>query len=205
MSAPFPRQVTEVRGTGRGRVPPSLAVEKAQRRIVRTSMLKRLVLAALAAAPLLLPAQAADEPELNWVFASRGHIPKGSLPAGKGTNGETVYACRARLANGSEQPGRIRQPMLGCAVIYGGLEWSIGAYQVLRDDGPKTIKWVSGKEAPKGAYAVGRDADGSLLHLCRARLGDGSIQVGKLAAGACVYGVGGKEQNAGDFEVLVKP
>ena len=169
-------------------------------------MLKRLVLAALAAAaPLLAPAYAADEPELNWVFASRGHIPKGSLPVGKGTNGDAVYACRARLANGSEQPGRIRQPMLGCAVTYGGLEWSIGAYQVLRDDGPKTIKWVDGKEMPKGAYAVGRTADGSLLHLCRAKLGDGSVQIGKVADGACVYGGGGKEQNAADFEVLVKP
>jgi hypothetical protein len=168
-------------------------------------MLTRLVLAAFAAAPLLLPAHAADEPELNWVFASRGHIPKGSLPVGKGTNGDAVYACRARLANGSEQPGRIRQPMLGCAVTYGGLEWSIGAYQVLRDDGPKMIKWANGKELPKSAYPVGREADGTLIHLCRAKLGDGSIQVGKLAAGNCVYGMGGKEQNAADFEVLVKP
>jgi len=180
-------------------------MKKAQRHILGTRMLKRLVLAALASAPLLVPAQAADEPELNWVFASRGHIPKGSLAVGQGTNGDAVYACRARLANGSEQPGRIRQPMLGCAVTYGGLEWSIGAYQVLRDDGPKTIKWVSGKEAPRSAYAVGRTADGSLLHLCRAKLGDGSVQVGKVAEGACIYGVGGKEQNAADFEVLVKP
>ena len=168
-------------------------------------MMKRLVLAALAAASFSLPVQAADEQELNWVFASRGHIPKGSLAAGKGTNGDVLYACRARLANGSEQPGRIRQPMLGCAVTFGGLEWSIGAYQVLRDDGPKTIKWVNGKELPKGVYAVGREVDGTVLHLCRAKLGDGSVQVGKLAAGACVYAVGGKEQNAADFEVLVKP
>jgi hypothetical protein len=168
-------------------------------------MLKRLVLAALAAAPLLAPVHAADEPELNWVFASRGHIPKGSLPVGKGTNGDAVYACRARLANGSELPGRIRQPMLGCAVTYGGLEWSIGAYQVLRDDGPKTIRWANGAKEGKGAYAVGREVDGTLVHLCRAKLGDGSVQVGKLAAGACVYGGGGKEHTAADFEVLVKP
>jgi hypothetical protein len=168
-------------------------------------MPKHLVLAALVAASVSLAAHAADEPELHWVFASRGHIPKGSLAVGKAPSGEELYACRARLANGSEQPGRIRTPMLGCAVTFGGLEWSIGAYQVLRDDGPKTIKWVDGKEMPKGAYAVGRTADGNLLHLCRAKLGDGSVQVGKLADGACVYGGGGKEQNAADFEVLVKP
>src|SRR5262245_16946220 len=130
-------------------------------------MLKQLVLAALAVTSISLAAHA-DEPELNWVFASRGHIPKGSLAVGKGTDGDAVYACRARLANGSEQPGRIRQPMLGCAVTFGGLEWSIGAYQVLRDDGAKAIKWVNGKEPPKGAYPVGRNADGSVLHLCRA-------------------------------------
>jgi hypothetical protein len=168
-------------------------------------MLKYLVMAALAATTVPLAAHAADEPELNWVFASRGHIPKGSLAVGTGSNGDAVYACRARLANGSEQPGRIRTPMLGCAVTYGGLEWSIGAYQVLRDDGAKAIKWVNAKETPKGAYAVGREADGTVLHLCRAKLGDGSVQIGKLGGGACVYGVGGKEQNAADFEVLVKP
>jgi hypothetical protein len=168
-------------------------------------MPKRLVLAALAAASVSLVARAADEPELHWVFASRGHIPKGSLAAGKAAGGEELYVCRARLANGSEQPGRIRSPMLGCAVTFGGLEWSIGAYQVLRDDGAKAIKWVNGKEPPKGAYPVGRNADGSVLHLCRAKLGDGSVQVGKLGDGACIYGVGGKEQVAADFEVLVKP
>jgi len=181
------------------------AVKKAKSRIVGTSMLKRLVLAALVAASVSLAARAADEPELHWVFASRGHIPKGSLAAGKAAGGEELYACRARLANGSEQPGRIRPPMLGCAVTFGGLEWSIGAYQVLRDDGPKAIKWVAGNSVPKGAYAVGREADGKELYLCRTKLGDGGVQVGKLAGGACIYGVGGKEQNAADFEVLVKP
>jgi hypothetical protein len=181
------------------------AAKEAESRIVGTSMLKRLVLAALVAASVSLPARAADEPELHWVFASRGHIPKGSLAVGKAANGEELYACRARLANGSEQPGRIRQPMLGCAVTYGGLEWSIGAYQVLRDDGPKVIKWVAGGSVPKGAYAVGRGADGASLFLCRTKLGDGGVQVGKLAGEACIYGVGGKEQSAADFEVLVKP
>jgi hypothetical protein len=186
-------------------MPLSDAAKKAKSRIVRMPMLKRLVLAALVAASVPLAAHAADEPELHWVFASRGHIPKGSLAVGKAANGEELYACRARLANGSEQPGRIRPPMLGCAVTFGGLEWSIGAYQVLRDDGPKAIKWVAGNSVPKGAYAVGREADGKDLYLCRTKLGDGGVQVGKLAGGACVYGVGGKEQNAADFEVLVKP
>lgn len=168
-------------------------------------MVKRLVLAALVAASVPLSVHAADEPELNWVFASRGHIPKGSLVVAKGASGDELYACRARLANGSEQPGRIRTPMLGCAVTYGGLEWSIGAYQVLRDEGPKTAKWVPGNSVPKGAYTVGREADGTPLYLCRAKLGDGGLQIGKLGAGACVYGRGGKEQTAADFEVLVRP
>jgi Protein of unknown function (DUF3421) len=186
-------------------MPPLDAAKKAKSRIVETSMLKPLLLAALAAVSVSLAARAADEPELHWVFASRGHIPKGSLAVGKAAGGEELYACRARLANGSEQPGRIRPPMLGCAVTFGGLEWSIGAYQVLRDDGPKAIKWVTGNSVPKGAYAVGREADGRELFLCRTKLGDGGVQVGKLAGGACIYGVGGKEQNAADFEVLVKP
>jgi hypothetical protein len=166
---------------------------------------RRALLAAVAAAAISCAAQAADEPGLNWVFASRGNIPKGSLAVGKGTNGDALYACRARLANGSEQPGRIREPMLGCAVTFGGLEWSIGAYQVLRDDGPKTIKWLTSTDAARSAYPVGRDADGTVLHLCRAKLVDGSVQIGKTAASGCVYGAGGKEQSTADFEVLVKP
>jgi len=167
-------------------------------------MVKRFALAVLAAF-LSLPALAADEPELHWVFASRGNIPKGSLAVGKAANGEELYPCRARLANGSEQPGRIRAPMLGCAVTFGGLEWSIGAYQVLRDDGPKAIKWATGNSVPRGAYAVGREADGTALHLCRTKLGDGSVQLGKLAGGDCIYGAGGREQRATDYEVLVRP
>ena len=138
------------------------------------------------------------------MFASRGHIPKGSLAAGKGTNGDALYACRARLANGSEQPGRIRQPMLGCAVTFGGLEWSIGAYQVLRDDGPKTIKWVNGKEMPKAPtpWAARSTAP------CFTSAGRSSATAACRSASwppAPASTLAAARKNAADFEVLVKP
>ena len=166
--------------------------------------LRRLALAALATGAVA--AAAADEPDLNWIAASRGVIPKGSLAVGKDVNGRTLYACRARLANGADVPGMIREPLIGCSVVHGGLQWSIAAYQVLRDDGPKLIRWAPGASVPPRAHRVGRDVDGTALFLCRAKRTDGSVQVGKLgASGACVYGFGGKEEIAGDFEVLVRP
>ena len=157
-------------------------------------------------AAVAFAAAAANEPELNWVNASRGVIPKGSLAVGQDVNGKALYVCRARLANGADVPGKIREPLIGCTVLHGGLEWSLAAYKVLRDDGPKLIRWAPGASVPPRAYRVGRDVDGSALFLCRAKRTDGSVQVGKLgSSGACVYGFGGKEEIAGDFEVLVRP
>ena len=161
---------------------------------------------AVALAVAAFAASAASEPDLNWVNASRGVIPKGSLAAGKDANGKALYACRARLANGADVPGMIREPLIGCSVVHGGLQWSIAAYQVLRDDGPKVMGWAPGASVPPRAHRVGRDVDGTALFLCRAKRTDGGVQVGKLgSSGACVYGFAGKEEIAGDFEVLVRP
>jgi DM9 repeat len=148
---------------------------------------------------------AADDPDLNWVGATRGSIPKGSLAVGRDAGGQALYACRARLANGADVPGRIREPLVGCNVVFGGLEWTIGAYQVLRDDGPKTIHWAQATDVPQRAYKVGREANGTALYLCRAKHSDGSLQIGRVSPGACLFGVSGKEEKAAEFEVLVKP
>jgi hypothetical protein len=160
---------------------------------------------AVALAVAAFAAPAANEPDLHWAAASRGAIPKGSLVVGKDEHGKTLYACRARLANGADVPGMIREPLIGCSVVHGGLQWSIAAYQVLRDD-PKLVRWAPGASVPPRAYRVGNDADGSALFLCRAKMADGSVRVGRLgSAGACVYGSGGKGETAADFEVLVRP
>jgi len=150
-------------------------------------------------------AQSAQDADLNWVFASRGHIPKTSLVAGREANGDSLYACRARLANGAETPGKIRQPLVGCSVAFGGLEWTLAAYQVLHDGGPKTIRWVPATQVPQRAYKVGREPDGTVLYLCRAKHVDGSIQIGRVASRDCVYGFAGKQEQSAEFEVLVKP
>jgi hypothetical protein len=150
-------------------------------------------------------AAAASGSDLNWVAASRGAIPKGSLAVGQDANGKALYACRARLANGADVPGKIREPLVGCTVLHGGMEWSLATYQVLRDD-PKAIRWVAGNSVPPRAYQVGREPDGSALFLCRARRADGSVQVGKLGvSGVCAYGIAGKEEQAPEFEVLARP
>lgn len=166
----------------------------------------RRVAPAVALAVAAFAASAASEPDLHWTTASRGVIPKGSLAVGKDANGKALYACRARLANGADVPGMIREPLIGCSVVHGGLQWSIAAYQVLRDDGPKVMGWAPGASVPPRAHRVGRDVDGTALFLCRAKRADGSVLVGKLgSSGACVYGFAGKEEIAGDFEVLVRP
>jgi hypothetical protein len=163
------------------------------------------IVAAAALAVVAFAASAANEPALHWAAASRGVIPKGSLVVGKDATGKPLYACRARLANGADVPGMIREPLIGCSVVYGGLQWSIASYQVLRDDGPKVIAWASGAAVAPRAHRVGRERDGAALFLCRARQPDG-LRIGKLgASGACVYGAGGKEEQAAEFEVLVRP
>ena len=165
--------------------------------------LRRLAPATLAA--VAFAAAAANEPDLNWVNASRGAIPKGSLAVGQDVNGKALYACRARIATGADVPGKIREPLVGCNVLHGGLEWSLATYQVLRDD-PKAIRWAPGNSVPPRAYRVGREADGTAIFLCRTKRADGSVQVGRVgASGACAYGFAGKEEIAGDFEVLVRP
>jgi hypothetical protein len=167
------------------------------------TLFRGLAPAALAAA---FAASAATGPDLQWANASRGAIPKGSFAAGQDANGKALYACRARLANGAELPGKIREPLIGCSVLHGGLEWTLAAYQVLRDDGPKAIAWAPGASVPPRAYRVGRDVDGGALFLCRAKRADGSIQIGRLGSpGTCVYGLSGKEEQAREFEVLVRP
>jgi len=148
---------------------------------------------------------AAQDADLNWVFASRGHIPKTSLAAGREANGDSLYACRARLANGAETPGKIRQPLVGCSIAFGGLEWTLAAYQVLHDSGPTTIRWVAATEVPQRAYKVGREPNGTTLYLCRAKHVDGSVQIGRVASRGSVHGFGGKEEQSPEFEVLVKP
>jgi len=150
-------------------------------------------------------AQSAQDADLNWVFASRGHIPKTSLVAGREANGDSLYACRARLANGAETPGKIRPPLVGCSVAFGGLEWTLAAYQVLHDGGPKTIRWVPANQVPQRAYKVGREPDGTVLYLCRAKHLDGSVQIGRVASRDCVYGFAGKQEQTAEFEVLVRP
>jgi hypothetical protein len=166
---------------------------------------RRLAVGGIALATLAGAAFAADDVNLHWVAASRGAIPKGSLAAGRDAGGQALYACRARLANGADVPGKIREPIVGCNVVFGGLEWTIGAYQVLRDDGPKTIRWAQATDVPQGAYQVGREANGTALYLCRAKHSDGSLQIGRAAAGDCLYGISGKEEKAAEFEVLVRP
>lgn len=166
---------------------------------------RRAVLVALVLAAATAFAQSPQAADLNWVFASRGHIPKTSLAAGREANGDSLYACRARLANGVETPGKIRQPLVGCSIAFGGLEWSLQSYQVLHDSGPKTIRWVAATEVPQRAYQVGRGPDGTALYLCRAKHVDGSVQIGRVASRGCFYGFGGKEEQSPEFEVLVKP
>jgi len=150
-------------------------------------------------------AQSVQDADLNWVFASRGHIPKTSLVAGREANGDSLYACRARLANGAETPGKIRQPLVGCSIAFGGLEWTLASYQVLHDSGPKTIRWVPATEVPQRAYKVGRGPDGTALYLCRAKHLDGSVQIGRVVSRGCIYGFGGKEEQSSEFEIMVKP
>jgi DM9 repeat len=69
------------------------------------------------------------------------------------------------------------------------------------------VAWVkaSGGDVPPNAVAGGREAGGEPLYVCRANL-DGGVHGGKVRKGlrGCNIGLGGKEQKASSYEVLVQ-
>ncbi|TFF17793.1 DUF3421 domain-containing protein [Jiella endophytica] len=138
---------------------------------------------------------------LDWIDLSGGHLDRRTEPAGNEANGEPLYVCSAVFNNGVH-PGKLRPGFGGCVVGYGGREYTVGRYSALLGRG----HWRQGVPAGEvGSIGVnaGREANGSLLYVCRAPFNNG-IHPGKIgpSTGGCNITYGGVEHTTYFYEVL---
>lgn len=157
-------------------------------------------IAAVAAAAALsgLCAAAAQANGLTWVPntdpASRQNVIVGGQEPGR-----TLPICRAAYRDGLH-PGKIVAG--NCNFGWGGKEILDPKFDVLT--GRPAIRWVAarnGAPLPAGAF-IGGSEPGRLLPVCRASYQQG-MHPGKVVAGNCNIGWGGKEIVLPNYEVMV--
>jgi len=126
-----------------------------------------------------------------------GRLPKNAVVGGHEMN-RVLYMCQSRYQNGI-QPGKVVDNR--CNITYAGKEIEQLYFRVLTGHG---FRWVWGSDGymPPRAVAGGYE-NGHPLMLCRARFGRG-IHPGKIVAGVCNIGYGGKEYRIPGYQVLVK-
>lgn len=65
-----------------------------------------------------------------WAAASGGRLPDGAVKCGEESNGEPLFAARARI-HGGLHPGKVRLAFGGANIPYGGNEEKANPYEVL--------------------------------------------------------------------------
>jgi hypothetical protein len=146
---------------------------------------------ALRQSPSPQPVQTQIRIPLQWVRKNVS-IPANAIAGGQ-ENGGTLYVCRAPH-NGGLHPGKIVDG--NCNIGWGGEEQVIRDYEVLIGDGI----WGKPRADYAGSFAAGQE-NGEALYLCRAPF-NGGVHPGKVVAGNCNIGWGGKEETIGRFEVF---
>lgn len=135
----------------------------------------------------------------EWVSASNGNIPSGTLVSGHEANGEKLYECRANY-KGGVHPGKVRKAFGACNIGWGGKEIAVKSYETY-------VVWkkASNGAVPSSAIIGGHESDGTKIYICRGNY-KGGVHSGKVrsAFGACNLSWGGKEVKVNAYEVLVK-
>jgi hypothetical protein len=156
------------------------------------------IAAAAAATVTGLCAAAAQANGLAWVPntdpASRQNVILGGQEPGR-----TLPICRAAYRNGLH-PGKIVAGR--CNFGWGGKEIPSLKFDVLT--GSPAIRWIAarnGAPLPAGAF-IGGSEPARLLPVCRASYQKG-VHPGKVVAGNCNIGWGGKEIVLAAYEVMV--
>lgn len=141
------------------------------------------------------PAVAQD---LRWVPATGGAVPANAIIGGQ-EPGRTLPICRGAYNNGVH-PGKVVAGK--CNIGWGGREIELRQFEVLTGNAA-SIRWQAapGGALPPGTFAGGQEP-GRLLYVCRAAYRSG-IHPGKVVAGRCNIGWGGKEIVLGGYEVMV--
>jgi hypothetical protein len=139
--------------------------------------------------------QAASLGDVKWA-ASTGRLPANAFIGGS-EGSRKLAVCRAAYKGGTH-PGKVVAGK--CNIGWGGKEIVIGKFEVMTDKGVK-LAWVKGPSA-KGMI-IGGSETGRTLPVCRAAY-KGGTHPGKVVAGKCNIGWGGKEIVLSTFEVLVQ-
>jgi hypothetical protein len=132
---------------------------------------------------------------LKWV-ASTGAVPANAVIGGQ-EPGRTLPICRGAY-QGGVHPGKVVAGK--CNIGWGGKEIILGSFEVLVSDNAK-LAWVPGPTAT--GMVIGGQEPGRTLPICRIAY-QGGVHPGKVVAGKCNIGWGGKEITLGSFEVLVQ-
>jgi Protein of unknown function (DUF3421) len=133
----------------------------------------------------------------QWIRVVNGLIPTNALVAGNEADGSPLYIARASYQGGL-QVGKANSKT--AFIVYGGKEYSIQNYEVFIGTG----KWVAAtsNNFPSNAIIGGKENDGTLLYIARAKLSNG-IHTGKVHKnGQAWIGYGGTEYTIEQYEVL---
>ena len=155
---------------------------------------------------------AMSDGNVKWV-ASTGGLPADAFIGGSENNGSRKLAvCRAAYQGGTH-PGKVVAGK--CNIGWGGKEIVLSPFEVMTNKGV-TLAWVKGPSA-KGMIIGGSEKNGSRkLAVCRAVYWGnvqspeydvkykGGTHPGRVVAGKCNIGWGGKEIVLSTFEVLVQ-
>ncbi len=139
--------------------------------------------------------------EVDFVDATNGSIPGNATPLGFDSSGDTLYSCVVAY-NGGLHPGKIRPGFAGCHFGFGGIEYENATYRVMVGTGG--WRMASNGTIPDDVVAVGYEANGSYLGVCRAQFN--GLQVGKIgpSTGSCAIAYGGTEHTIYQYEVMTK-
>jgi hypothetical protein len=143
---------------------------------------------------------------VQWVPAANGVVPVNAIIGGS-EPGRVLPVCRARYKNGVH-PGKVVAK--NCNFGYGGNEVLAPEYEVLVGNpevltpSPQLVRWApaQAKQIPPGAFIGAFEPGGQVLLICQAPY-QGGVHVGKVYAGSCYFGYGGREVPSPQYAVLV--
>lgn len=135
---------------------------------------------------------------IAWVPGKGAAMPKGAVVGGKEA-GRKLIVCRAPHARGVH-PGKIVAGK--CNFGYAGKEIAAPKFQVMINRGAR-IGWVAPQrgKVPANAFVGGKEP-GRTLFVCRTPY-KGGMHPGKVVAGKCNIGYGGREIVAAKYQVMV--
>lgn len=133
----------------------------------------------------------------SWIRVAPGQIPPRAVMGGRERD-LILYICQAPYRDGIF-PGKLVGGR--CNITYGGAEIPRDNYRLLVGQG---LEWrmPGRRDIPRNAIPGGFER-GQNIYICRARYDFHGVHPGKVVAGVCRIGYGGREIPLTDYEILV--